>query len=332
MILPEERIESMSDRPEISVIIPVYNVEPYVEQCVKSIAGQSFKKIEIILVDDGSPDSCPDICDRLAGSDPRIKVIHNPHLGLAAARNTGIDAAAGKYLMFADSDDFTAPGFLEIPLGAARKTGADIVIFQFAAADIDGRPVPSRRKKIQPAAIGRTRALCMLAEEKLQDYAWDKLYRRELFDTIRYPDGERWEDQATTYRLIDKASRLIILPDILYYYRMRPGSLIHEDLRTAFEIMADHRNQEYEYLMLHCPPAGRKMEITVARTELAFLYYNFFRRPKKYAEIRRRLTARKIRPFDGSRFLWLRIQLVRISPALMWSAMKIYNLIKRTDH
>lgn len=328
----EGRIESMSDRPEISVIIPVYNVEPYVEQCVKSITDQSFKKIEIILVDDGSPDSCPGICDRLAESDPRIRVIHNPHLGLAAARNTGIDAAAGKYLMFADSDDFTAPGFLDIPLRAAQKTGADIVIFQFAAADIDGRPLPSKRKKIQPAAIDRTRALCMLAEEKLQDYAWDKLYRRELFDTIRYPDGERWEDQATTYRLIDKASRLIILPDILYYYRTRPGSLIHEDLRTAFEIMADHRNQEYEYLMLHCPPAGRKMEITVARTELAFLYYNFFRRPKKYAEIRRRLTARKIRPFDGSRFLWLRIQLVRISPALMWSAMKIYHLIKRTDH
>ena len=307
----------MTNKPEISVIVPVYGVEPYLEECLRSLTGQTFRNVEIILVDDGSPDRCPGICDRWAAFDRRIKVIHQDNRGLSAARNAGLDIAAGDYIMFADSDDIALPGFFEIPLARARAADADIIVFGYADTDQNGIPSRFQSTNARPVYAGRTKALCWLAEGRIRDYVWDKLWRRELFDTVRFPVGEKWEDQLTTYLLFDRASRFVILPDLLYHYRKRPGALSREDPRTALAIVADHRNTEYEYLIKHCPPAGRKMELTAAKTELQYLITDFPSRSAGYRKIRKRLLSRNITIKRGGLKLWTRIQLVRISPALL---------------
>ena len=117
-------------KPLVSVIVPVYRVEAYLEQCVDSLLGQTLERIEIILVDDGSPDSCGAICDRYAAADPRVRTIHRENGGLSASRNTGIEAAAGEYLMFVDSDDWVESDYCGLPWELARTSGADLVMFQ----------------------------------------------------------------------------------------------------------------------------------------------------------------------------------------------------------
>lgn len=208
----------------ISVIIPVYNVEEYLCRCVDSVLDQTYRNTEILLVDDGSPDNCPAICDEYARQDARVRVLHQENKGLSGARNAGIDVAKGQWLAFVDSDDYLAPDFLERLLEACERTGSDLSVCRWEYV---------RGEKIPEHGTGETRVYTgreMLANLYLPDgayfvVAWNKLYRRELFEEIRYPLGKIHEDEATTYRIYDKVRQAAYVDRSLYGYFVTPVSI-----------------------------------------------------------------------------------------------------------
>ena len=210
--------------PLVSVIVPVYNVEDYLEQCLKSICGQTLSNIEIIIIDDGSTDRSGQICDAFAASDSRIKVIHKKNEGLAAARNDGIALARAEYIMFVDSDDWVEPGFCELPYRIAEENGAELVAFSICGINKRGTAL---RQIACPTEGFITKEDALTKDWPFVGVmAWNKLYRNYLFDGIRYPVGHLSEDTATTHRVIYKAQSIYLLDRQLYNYRIsRYGSI-----------------------------------------------------------------------------------------------------------
>ena len=205
----------------VSVIIPIYNVEPYLQKCLDSLSAQKFTDVEFILIDDGSTDQSGEIAAVYAEADRRFFVYHTANHGLSAARNLGIENARGDWLMFVDPDDYVTPDFCETPYQAALREEADLVIFKSS--------VVRRRGSV---ARGKGTAVSGIIDaETAVRYGgavvWNKLYRRELFDVIRYPEGRVFEDIATTHKLIFEAKRILILPDVLYYHVHRKDSISH---------------------------------------------------------------------------------------------------------
>ncbi len=253
--------------PLISVIVPVYRVEEYLERCVKSILSQTYKNLEVILVDDGSPDQCPAICDACAEKDARMKVIHQENKGLSGARNAGIDAASGEYLAFVDSDDYVSPHFIEELYQLLQDTGCAIGQCRFSYVKGDGLVEEGdsafciyRGESLMEQLYGpEEKATCFVV-------AWNKLYRAELFKEtgIRYPEGRIHEDEATTYRLFHEAKKLAFLDRALYgYYTENGGSITSvfsakrlQWLTAHEERIAFFKKNGYEKLL---PAAYRKL-------------------------------------------------------------------------
>ncbi len=216
--------------PLISVIVPIYNVEAYLSRCVDSLLGQSYRNLEIILVDDGSPDGCAAICDAYAEGDKRVRVIHQENRGLSGARNAGIEMAQGDYLAFVDSDDYVSGEFIRELYEAIRETGCQIAQSRFAY--VRGEPLSGQGSAFRKLEIYRERELMekLYGPEEESVFfvvAWNKLYRRELFQTgIRYPEGRIHEDEATTHRLFHEGRSLAFVEKALYgYFLGNSGSI-----------------------------------------------------------------------------------------------------------
>ena len=196
---------------KISVIVPVYKVEQYLERCVDSIINQTYRNLEIILVDDGSPDRCPEICDRYSEADSRIKAIHRKNGGLSAARNTGLKAATGDYIALVDSDDYININMFADMMEQLLLHKADIVMCDCKYVyDIDDK-TDITEKAVNPKITSIDGRIAQYYSYK-DDYtrivfnvAWNKIYKRKLFDGITYPEGRIHEDEARTHRLIYKA-------------------------------------------------------------------------------------------------------------------------------
>lgn len=208
----------------ISVIVPIYCVEKYINQCIDSILNQSYPYLEIILVDDGSPDNCGLICDEYAKKDGRIKVIHKKNGGLSDARNAGIKISSGKYIAFVDSDDCIDQRMYEKLQNTLQECGADIA--ECHSVSFDDGSIPNARYSNQ---IKELTAKEWITETSLGDFlscvAWNKLYKKELFIGIEYPVGRHYEDDATTYKLVYRANKIVRLTDALYFYRQRQNSI-----------------------------------------------------------------------------------------------------------
>lgn len=243
----------------ISVVIPVYNVDKYLRQCLDSVIGQTYGNLEILVVDDGSTDKSAIICDEYAAKDNRIRVFHTANHGLSAARNYALDKAAGDYIAFLDSDDWLEPDAYTILLREALNTGADIVHFRFYQEFVNStrKSVGSENRFV---VEGNELLRALLLEKKVSDDVWDKFYKASLFKTVRYPEGRIFEDKATTYRLVRKSKKLVYLPDCLIHYRNRNNSLsnIHSmkslvdywlAYRERFEILGPV-SQEYFQITL----------------------------------------------------------------------------------
>lgn len=222
----------------VSVIIPIYGVEPYLDRCVHSVVNQTYRDLEIILVDDGGKDQCPVMCDAWAERDSRVRVIHKPNGGLSSARNAGLDVAVGEFIAFVDGDDYVEPGYIAIMADAMRDVQVDLAMCSVFHEDIDDRAVaqtaPVRREEYAPVTdIRRTCSGldCMRqrGDENGMDnvVAWNKLYRRSLWDGIRYPLGKIHEDEFVTYRIFGRARAAVLLPERLYHYIERDGSIVH---------------------------------------------------------------------------------------------------------
>lgn len=211
---------------KISVIIPVYNVKPYLRMCADSVFAQTFRNLEIIFVDDGSTDGSGEMCDALALEDERVKVIHQENGGLSAARNTGIDASSGSFLYFLDSDDAISPVVLAHLWTACVRARADVAIGDFMR--FSTVEVPQERKNFATESLETEEALRrMLMNQGLGHQAWGKLFRRELWKNLRYPVGLLYEDYAVIYDVMLGASRVAAVTDAMYFYRMQEGSIMH---------------------------------------------------------------------------------------------------------
>ena len=204
--------------PRITVITPVYKAEQYLDKCVESILAQTFTDFELILVDDGSPDKCPQICDKWAKMDRRIRVIHQENQGQAVARNNALDIAVGEYISFVDSDDYIHPQCLEILLANAEQNEAEVSVCSFKRAsenkdfDLPKREVTLYegkeyvRKKLSDVTSHGVWLLC------------DKLFKKKCWENIRLPVGRINEDNATVYKILYECSRVALCEDVLYYY------------------------------------------------------------------------------------------------------------------
>ena len=236
---------------EISVIVPVYNVEKFLPHCIESILNQTFENFELILVDDGSPDRCGEICDEAAKHDSRVRVIHQKNAGLSAARNAGIEIARGSWLSFVDADDFVALNFLEALHKAATRAQADCAVCSFYLTDSTGARIEASYPVEVENGVRTGASVLETVQEHLNVpyiVAWNKLYRRELFETLRYPVGRQNEDVFVFAELFDKAKTVVVLPDKLYFYRQSEGSIMRSGvttLRNLDEMWAYHNCFEY---------------------------------------------------------------------------------------
>lgn len=216
----------MSDT--VTVIVPVYNVERYLNKCVESICAQTYRELEIIIIDDGSTDTSGERCDRWASADDRVRVIHQKNGGLSAARNAGLEVACGDWLMFVDSDDSIAADTVERLLKSARENNCDISVCNIIRVFNDGSTEPFYRPATECELLDGERRF----ETLLQPSVCNKLFRAELFDTVRFPVGKYYEDTYVYHRLVFRAARLALSGHDGYYYLMRHGSILGGEMYT----------------------------------------------------------------------------------------------------
>ena len=241
---------------KVSVIIPVYKVEQYLDRCVESVLHQSYTNLEILLVDDGSPDRCGTMCDEWVKNDPRIRVIHKENGGLSDARNTGIDAATGAYVTFVDSDDYIATDMLRHLMEAVIANGADMGICNVSLVDDEGqdlspegRPLPIKNEVLTGMDV-----ICRLHEPGGWGYhiACGKLYRKDLFAEIRFPKGRFCEDVSVSHQILGQCGRVACIRAFDYYYVQRTGSIMHNRNR----LYAVHEASAYLDRAIYCHDHG----------------------------------------------------------------------------
>lgn len=215
----------------VSVIVPIYKVEQYLKKCMDSILSQTYSNIEIILVDDGSPDRCPALCDEFAKKDRRVKVIHKKNGGLSSARNAGLDAANGTYICFVDSDDFIAPTMVQKLYEAIIKNESCGIVSGQIVAYKDGQTASYRpewyHSKCYKLSAKKIAEQVLLEKESFT--VWNKIYKADLLAKVRFREGYNNEDTFFMYDLskvlAEKSIDMLIIPDVVYYYRKRADSI-----------------------------------------------------------------------------------------------------------
>lgn len=227
-------------KPAISIIVPIYKVEPYIRRCIDSILAQEFKNFELILVDDGSLDNCGKICDEYAQTDKRVKVIHKKNGGQSSARNAGLDVAQGNYVGFVDGDDFINGKMYKILYENICKYSSDLVVCDFLKV-MEGTPVVIKDNILKNEVTQFTNKEALEQLFVYQDgiyvsgsgpsvkwiTAWNKLYKRQLFENLRFPEGRIFEDEYITHRILYRCKNITLCAAKLYYYVQRQNSTLN---------------------------------------------------------------------------------------------------------
>lgn len=242
----------------ISVIVPMYKVEKYLEKCIESIRNQTNSNLEIILVDDGSPDNCGRIADEYAKKDGRIKVVHKENGGISSARNAGLKIATGEYVIFVDSDDMISIKNCEILHDIAIKFEADIVMGKNIKTyeDEEGEIKFPSNFNVSEEKIREERIISheeaytlMLTNDEVGNFAHTKLYKRELFSNIEFPEGKVYEDAGTLYKVIHKANKIAYTDEIVYYYLFgRVGAITSSFSEKKILDSLEAYNGQYRFL------------------------------------------------------------------------------------
>ena len=261
----------MISEPLISVIVPVYNVEGYLDQCLESIVSQSYRHLEILVVDDGSTDASGDKCDRWAERDDRIRVIHQPNGGLSAARNTALDAMTGEWVIMVDSDDILHRDAAAVLLDTIQRQQADMVIGDYIPIYDDAAPqwpVDSSQPTQCQVYSQHEALLAIFYQRGLTHSAWARIYRASLFDDIRYPVGRLYEDLAIIYPLLKKCDKVVKTPQVVYGYRQRQGSILGNFSPRRADVL--NICEQLESDTLH----NDKLYTAAVRSRLLSAYFN----------------------------------------------------------
>lgn len=238
----------------ISVIIPVYNTEKYVKKCIQSVCAQSFSNIEIIVINDGSTDTSKAICEGFL-DDERVKLINQKNQGQGKARNVGIETASGQYLLFLDSDDYLEKDCVEILYNGIINSNSDISIVDYYDISEDGKQLKkaTRRKSDITVFSAESAVEDMLYHKTFGVGPWAKLFKKKLWDDIRFPENIIYEDLATTYRVVAKAERIVFLPFKKMFYLHREGSDVHQPFNKRKESIIDSSQKIKEFVLEEMP-------------------------------------------------------------------------------
>ena len=225
-------VMSIRREPLVSIVIPVYNVEKYLRQCLDSVIMQTYRSLEILIIDDGSTDTSGEICDEYGAIDNRVKVFHTENRGLSASRNIGLDNASGEYIAFIDSDDWYDEDAIYMSIEVAEKSNADIVCFQYAREydDVSNVQKINRHKEGHRKPIITEYTEESILEEycfgsSIKEVSWNKIYKKFIFSDIRYPEERFYEDIVTTHKLLRKAKKVTCVSSALIHYRAREESI-----------------------------------------------------------------------------------------------------------
>lgn len=223
-----KRVKEIDNNCLISIIIPAYNVELYIDQCIKSILQQTYQNIEVIIIDDGSTDQTPQMCDNYSAQDSRVKVYHQENAGQAAARNFALTMAKGEYIIYIDCDDYVSLDYIENLFNYMVKYEADIVQCYAQKFWDDGKKELLKISETTPQVYNASEALKEFCyQRKFYAAPWAKLIRRELMEGLAFPENMGYEDMAIMYKLIGKVNKIVLLPKILYFYRQHNASTMH---------------------------------------------------------------------------------------------------------
>ena len=247
------------ERIAVSVIVPIYNTRPFLEECVRSILNQQFSEpFEVLLVDDGATDGCDVLCDELAAQDRRIRVFHQENQGLSGARNTGIDAARGRYYAFVDADDVVHPGYLQALYDGCETHDAYMAICAVEDVNEDGTSQDPPEYTL-PAETG-----VFVGKDLLNRFyapngtyytvAWNKLYRAEVWKLLHYPEGRLHEDDFVAHRLFWRCDKVVCLDAPLYNYRLRKGSICRTEMKPGAFDAVDGLADRYRFLVENSAP------------------------------------------------------------------------------
>ncbi len=267
---------------KISVIIPIYNVEQYLPKCIESVINQTYKNLEIILVDDGSPDKCPEICDEFAKKDNRIRVIHQKNGGLSAARNAGLEIASGDYFAFLDSDDWADDNMYDTLLQLALKHDADIVECGYKYIKNEGTLIVSRVNTGEVKLYDNIDALSALYFGDqlwggISIVVWNKLYKSSLLSKLRFLNGAVNEDVEYTPRALYLSQRIVKINSNLHNFNIRPNSISRSNLNMKHLTVIDSKKSASDFFQ-HYLKSDPRLKDIAAYTLDAFYdaHYNCF--------------------------------------------------------
>jgi len=227
---------------KVSVIVCIYKVEKYIKQCLDSIVNQTYSNLEIILIDDGSPDKCPHICDQYAKEDSRIKVVHQKNGGLSDAKNTGLAVASGDLIIFVDGDDFVSLDMFRLMVEKLEESQSDMVICDHYKVFPDYKI--SIRHKFNEGVLSRHEAISLVLADEIPSHSWNKLCKAELYKNVRFPVGQTYEDIHESYKLFVSSEKIYYLNECLYFYRMNErGISLSGNSRNMYFIYLGFKNR-----------------------------------------------------------------------------------------
>jgi len=309
---------------QLSIVVPVYGVEQTLDRCVSSIVGQTFVDWQLILVDDGSPDGCPSMCDEWARRDSRILALHQANGGLSSARNTGIAHAEGEYITFVDSDDWVAPDTYRQLLDVlAIHPDYDLLEYPFTKVDTQLRPVG--HLKLADRAFTSARDYWLQAQAYRHSYAWNKIYRRRLFHSVAYPEGRLFEDMHTLPALIGQARTIATTQRGSYLYLQNPLGITAQAGAAEWLSLLDAHAKAIDQLQLLNTMDAAESEYYMDAVNIQ-LYYSAISHTTTP-----RLPSRKASRFCQHEPLPLRLKRLTLNTIGLKGLCQLYTLIDKID-
>ena len=316
----------MTEQALVSIVVPVYNRHNYLAECLDSLMVQTYRNLEIILVDDGSTDDSLAICQSYAKKDARIKVIAQENAGVATARNTGVQAATGQYLMFVDSDDYVAKNYCELAVNALQKNQVDICCMGFVDVDSKGQQVKQLRD-FSAGPITKEQAMVISIDDS---YLWNKAFKTELVKAHPFPENKLYEDVYVVYKIFEDATSFCYVPQAPYYYVVRNDSIVADMGARNIADQFDSSNEQYKFFQAKYPAVATGMAEFMLVRALRYCTYcpkNYNR--SLYEQAYQIIKTSPVDPVTLDRRYQVTMKLFRFSAPLALAIFKLRKLTNR---